>query len=540
MKLASLACILAFVLVAPSHVHAGGFEFPGPGTRSLGRGGAFAARADDPMALRYNPASLSALSDHQVSLNLHQIFASTCFQRQTANPAEMDGYGMLAGSQFSSYDSPTATSAGEGWAFDASGTGTPFPEVCQENPLNLSPDLVATIKITPEIGLGFGLLSPSGAAILHYGDEDDGSMIVNGRRVPGPHRYTLVDQAAIIAFPSVGVGWSPIPQLRIGASFHWALGGVSFLNYTRAAEGEDPANDVKTEVSAQDWFIPGFVVSVHAVPVDFLDLMLAFEWSDSFRGGGEMTLTTGAFGVGMEGVMRASPIPTPNTFPIEFESAIPPRLRFGVRFSDRITSREDAAERQRISGEVEDGMSNERWDIELNASYEFNSMVDTLYVRVPEGTAVDIVDITALGERSMQRINIPRNVPLPHRWHDQLSLSLGGDWNAMPGLFTVRAGASFETQAINTPYTWLDFLPALRFGLHLGATVRLGPFDISLAYAHIFQADIETTREEARVPQVIAGLAAPQMPGIDGRKVNAGTYSVSYDAISLGVNWHLY
>jgi hypothetical protein len=211
-----------------------------------------------------------------------------------------------------------------------------------------------------------------------------------------------------------------------------------------------------------------------------------------------------------------------------------------VRFSDRIVSREDAAERQRISGEVEDGMKNERWDIELNASYEFNSMVDTLYVRVPEGTAVDIVDVTALGERSMQRINIPRNVPLPHRWHDQLSLSLGGDWNVLPGLLAVRAGASFETQAINTPYTWLDFLPALRVGAHLGATVRLGRFDISLAYAHIFQFDIETSREEARVPQVIAGLAAPQMPGIDGRKVNAGTYSVSYDAISLGVNWHLY
>jgi long-chain fatty acid transport protein len=537
MKLPSLASILAFVLV-PAVAHAGGFEFPGPGTRWLGRGGAFAARADDPMALRYNPASLSALSDHQVSLQVHQIFASTCFQRRTENAGEGDGYGMLAGTQFSSFDAPGAATPGEGWAFDpVTFAGRPFPEVCQDNALNLSPDLVAAIKILPNLTVGFGLLAPSGAAILHYGDEEDGTVVVNGTRVPGPHRYTLVDQAALIAFPSVGVGWSPIPELRFGATFHWALGGVSFLNFTRAAEGEDPANDVKTEVSAQDWFIPGFVLSAHVVPVDFLDVMLAFEWSDSFRGGGEMTLTTGAFGVGQEGVMRASPVPTPNTFPIDFESAIPPRLRFGVRFSDRIHSREEMAERQALTGEVQDAMSNERWDIELNAVYEFNSAVDTLYVRVPEGTAVDIVDITALGERSVQRIDIPRTVPLPHKWHNQLSLSLGGDWNVLPGLFAVRAGASFETQGINSQYTWLDFLPGLRVGAHVGATVRLGRFDISLAYAHIFQFQLDTAREEARVPQVIA--SAPN-PGIDGRKVNAGTYDVMYDAISLGVNWHLY
>jgi long-subunit fatty acid transport protein len=528
--------VLAIALAVPAHVHAGGFEFPGPGTRALGRGGAFAARSDDPMTLRYDPASLSALPDHQVSLQVHQVFASTCFQRQTELAAEMDTYNAAgAGMLFSTFDAPGATSPGD-WAF-----GTPLPEVCQENMLNLSPDLVATIKITEQIGIGFGLLAPAGAAILHYGDDENGNVEVNGRMLPGPQRYTLVDQAALIAFPSVGIGYSPIPELRFGATFHWGLGSVSFMNYTRATEGENPADDVKTEIDATDWFIPGFVLSVHAVPVDFLDITLAFEWSDSFRGGGEMTLTTGAFGVGVEGTPRESTIATPNTFPIGFEAPISPRLRFGIRFSDRISPRQrEDGDVQQLSNRVEDSMSNERWDIELDAVYEFASAVDTLYVRVPAGTAVDIVNIGPTGLRGMQRIEIPQTVPLPHKWHDQLSLSLGGDWNILPGLFTARLGASFETQGINSPYAWLDFLPSLRFGAHVGATLRLGQLDISLAYAHFFQTDIEVGREEARVPQVVAGLAMPQIPGIDGRKVNAGTYTSSYDALSLGLNYHFF
>jgi hypothetical protein len=50
----SLATIVSLALVEKAS--AGGLEYTGPGTQALGRGGAVAARADDPMVLTYNPA----------------------------------------------------------------------------------------------------------------------------------------------------------------------------------------------------------------------------------------------------------------------------------------------------------------------------------------------------------------------------------------------------------------------------------------------------------------------------------------------------
>jgi hypothetical protein len=122
-------------------------------------------------------------------------------------------------------------------------------------------------------------------------------------------------------------------------------------------------------------------------------------------------------------------------------------------------------------------------------------------------------------------------IPQPHNWEDQLSLRLGGDYNLMPGFLAIRLGASFETRGVNPAYQGLDFYPAMRIGAHLGGTLRLGAFDVSLAYAHLFQETIEVSREEADFQQV----AATSTPLPLGRVVNAGTYEVSWNIVSLGV-----
>src|SRR5690554_6726127 len=76
----TLLTILA-TLGVPGLAHAGGFEFAAPGTRALGRGGAFAARADDPMALGYNPAALAFLPGYQLMLGSHLSFYDACVER---------------------------------------------------------------------------------------------------------------------------------------------------------------------------------------------------------------------------------------------------------------------------------------------------------------------------------------------------------------------------------------------------------------------------------------------------------------------------
>ena len=56
----------------------------------------------------------------------------------------------------------------------------------------------------------------------------------------------------------------------------------------------------------------------------------------------------------------------------------------------------------------------------------------------------------------------------------------------------MRAGMSFETRGLDEGLANIDLLPARRLGLHVGTTVRLGHgFEISAAYAHLFQETIE-------------------------------------------------
>jgi long-subunit fatty acid transport protein len=185
-------------------------------------------------------------------------------------------------------------------------------------------------------------------------------------------------------------------------------------------------------------------------------------------------------------------------------------------------------------------MSNERWDIELDATYELNSRVDefTAHIpRQPDGTAYDL-QVANAGSP----LPLPDNTHLEHQWQDQLRLNLGGDFNVIPGLAALRAGVSFETSGLKRGYTQLDFIPGQRIGLHGGLTVRLGRLDISLAYAHIFQRTETVSEGDAAIVQTVALDQAAIDNGDEGARqhtnVNAGRYTVSYDIASLALNYH--
>lgn len=87
---------LAGVTAAPQHVHAGGFEIPDLGARSLGRGGAFAVGASDLTALHYNPGKLAALGGTRFLYSHNLIWHNTTFQRAALS----DAWGDDAGYQF--------------------------------------------------------------------------------------------------------------------------------------------------------------------------------------------------------------------------------------------------------------------------------------------------------------------------------------------------------------------------------------------------------------------------------------------------------
>ncbi len=71
--------VAAFAVAVPRQAHATGItEFPDNGSEQGGRGGAWIARASDPLAVFYNPAGLAGQPTRlifQSNINLQ----STCF-----------------------------------------------------------------------------------------------------------------------------------------------------------------------------------------------------------------------------------------------------------------------------------------------------------------------------------------------------------------------------------------------------------------------------------------------------------------------------
>ncbi|HJL15865.1 MAG TPA: hypothetical protein RMH99_09425 [Sandaracinaceae bacterium LLY-WYZ-13_1] len=546
-----LASLIALTLASgltlglPGRAHAGGFEFAAPGTRALGRGGAFMARADDPMALGYNPAALAFLPGYQLSLGSHLTFYDACVERD----GTYDDSGVSSSWTFESQFGQPDAGDPDNWV------NQPFPRVCRDGYPGPSPQLVFSGHPLPWLGFAVGILSPAGVGNGTWGN-DDGTIDVDGRSLPSPTRYGLVQQDLLLFHPSIGVGISPVEWFSFGLTFQWGIAIVDFVNHTSAGNGpEDPANDVRTDLNVTDPFVPAVIASMHFVPIDQLDVVVMARFSDSIDSSGTLNLTTGTFGTNMPGSLR------PTTTTIEgtnLRAGQPWQFGLSIRYADRIVDRyRDPEEAGRVTGRVEDRMQNEVWDLELDVVYQLNSQVKDFVVTQPEGAAADICEASGNPDSpcfSEFGAGLPQTLALPHGWNDQVSIRLGADWNVVPGTVALRLGTHFETSGINQRFQIQDFIPGMRLGLHVGATFRIERFDVSVAYAHIFQ--FAETLDDPSYRLVAAtgdrgqcmGDAAydPDQPVTDrgcypqgyGSVVNGATYSASFNVVSVSARYH--
>src|SRR5690348_15936544 len=165
---AALVALLATAL--PRVAHAGGTEFPADGVRGLGRGGARAARADDPTIMSRNPAALALLWDDQVTLGAHLLLVDACMQ-----PTGAYGWGLKGDS---------ALNLGEGPIYALADTGDtyldgkplvgfidePYPEVCYQGAAPFLPTLALSMKLSDDLGVGIGFFPPDTASLNQWGN----------------------------------------------------------------------------------------------------------------------------------------------------------------------------------------------------------------------------------------------------------------------------------------------------------------------------------------------------------------------------------
>lgn len=504
------ALALAACVALPGVAGATGLESPSIGVMQMGRGGAWLARADDPLAAYFNPAAM-AWQPHGVHLGAHVMFRSHCFDRRG-----VDGQ---------------PVSPGQGLA-------PPPGEVCADIPPLPNPQLAGVFRLHRQVALGLAVTAPHGSGSSEWPETisyPEGNF--GNTDHPSPQRYLLLKNQAIALFPTLSVAYAPLPNLSFGAGFVWGIASLEFANMNEAVspvrgtpQPDDFVNDIRAQLSGFDGIVPGFVVSAMYSPSRRVDIAAWYRWSDAIRTRLDVMTQAGYYKRSGQVDDVASNDPANITSANDagrFELAIPMEARLGVRYRHpRAGARPQGWADPRRWGRdsVRDSMASDVFDIEVDVTWAHNSQVDSLVLRFDPGIPIAGTPGT-----------LPENGDIPHEWRDVIGVRLGGDYNVIPDLFALRLGGFFESKGVEDSHLNVDFHLAERGGVAAGATLRLSRFDISLAYQHTFFGALDNGGNGA-----VRGISGDVSTGDQRTRqtVNGGRATSSLDEIALGATAH--
>jgi len=488
---ASLAAsAVAFELAAATAQATNALEFPDNGSEQMARGGAWVARASDPLATFYQPAGLAGQPTRVVA-QTNLALDHACFTRvKAANDTTDDGV------------APGGTYA------RVCSSSSPFPDG----------QIAFAWRLSDRLGVGAALLGPSGVPRVHWPDFTDAA------GTPAPQRYLLLSSDAIILTPSLGAGAEVAPWLRLGASFQW---GLAHLESAAAAPGltqpgMSPAtNDVKATIEATDPFFPGFTAGALASPRDDLDVAGWIKWSAPIVAHGGVRTEANYFTArvasgdtskvargdsslpdcGEPGSTACAGGPVARVkIPVPFEA------KLGVRWHPR-RRRDDA------DAHLRDPIAQDRFDLEIDLTYANDAALDRIEIGFPAQAdgrgAVPVVGTAG---------TIPPNADVPHRFRDVVGVRAGGDLDLLPGVLALRAGGFFETNGQEASAQNVDFYAASRVGVAGGATLRVPvghrttrAIEVSFGFLHVFVAEQSTTSPTAAGLTTIAGTPPKEL-----------------------------
>jgi hypothetical protein len=568
-RLAGL-CVL-YLTVGARPVLAGGAEFPAEGGQGLGRGGAYMARADNAWVLSRNPALLSELWGSQASIGGTMGFSRPCFQPSGGfgwgEESPENGVFVLGKGERPIYPNAEPKSKGGAVGSEPVPLKTnydlePYPKVCAAWDPTFSPTFGLTTRVNDELGIGIALMPPEYAMLPQFG-KGDGTIDTPFGKRPNPLRYFGSSFSKTYFSVVSAAGYKVLPWLRVGVGLRWTLLMVDTKQWDNALNNRSPANDMLEQMFFQDLFIPGIIGSVHFIPIDNLDIALGYKWEDRVRTTtAKMDVTTNVYGYG-EPFQYYSPSGSSTTLPtvaptmnqnipltINAPPITPPQLSFAIRYADRIKPRpEKYTGMEKRSDQVRDSLSDEKWDIEFDAIYYFNSAKDKMTITFDRDETLQetIVPVTGKSYRNTitpgdcpkgnatdkRSVDCPVQTTSVYKYggRDQISLRLGGDYNLIPGVLAVRSGVSWENRGIDVRYADPMYsYPFMRFGIHLGFTWRIDErTDVSISYAHFFQETVELAINDS------AGGGLPARFMTDGdKKLSQEELRAKYHIVAKG------
>lgn len=496
-KLAGVAAGVSCVAWAGVAAADSGIDSPESGVVQVGRGSAWVARADDPLAAYFNPAAM-AFQANGVHAGVQLMMQNRCFTR------------VMPGQPTQAYAPGPGTPApllpGQTYTPQFSGDPTVLPQdqVCAGSAVFPNPQLAAVFRVHEKVAVGIAVVAPHASGANNWPESLSYTNSFGVQTTqPAPNRYQLVSSNALIVYPTVSVAYAPLDNLSFGVGFVWGIGTVDFVTFSEGvspvpAAGTVPTdhftNDVKAELKAKDWFIPGIILSGLWMPTSNLDVAAWFKWQDALQASTNLSLTSLYFD--SSGKVNMNPCAAPlkpgcnvtnatDAGTVKFQ--IPMEAKIGLRY--HMPRKEILAQpgwANVPNRKVRDPMSQDIFDIELDFTWSNNSAVQDLDLQFRTMPPIKIADGTPGGIGS-----VPANGNIPHNWKDVVGVRLGGDVAVVPNVLSLRTGAWIETKGVDDKYLSLDFDLAQKEGIAGGATVRVGPMDLSVAYQHTFYGTLD-------------------------------------------------
>jgi long-chain fatty acid transport protein len=195
-----------------------GTRLPDQDGFAAGRGEAFVATADNPSAVYYNPAGITQLQGHNVSLGFYGIYSDYTYHSPSGGTYRNEDDLHAVPRLFYAYaPEQFPLSFGLG-LYSPFGLSTKFPQDTGFRTLALEGSLtymtvnpVVAWKILPNLSIGAG-------PTLNYGETDLSQGLFPS---PGQDLFRFKGDDTAVGF-NAGARWQPLPQLAFGASYRSA------------------------------------------------------------------------------------------------------------------------------------------------------------------------------------------------------------------------------------------------------------------------------------------------------------------------------
>ena len=471
----TIASGLALAASCPTGARAGGFEEPGIGVEAMGRGGAFAAKADDGTALEYNIAGLARQRGTRVQLDAKLSIDHFQFERS------------------GSYSGTKDSDASQPWL------GQAYPKL-QSNPIGLAPFIAVSTDFNhfDRWTFAIGLNTPSSAAANRQWPKT-----VNGGW-PAPNRYDATGVNLLVVYPMLAAAVRVTHWLDVGLALqmvygHFDLHSTAYGDLGTSPTPENHQLDVPLHITTSGFSATG-VLGLMFHPVDGLTFAANLRGPMQIDSSGSLT----AIPAGTLPALDPGTAANPAKAKLQFH--LPWVARFGVRYA------------------FKDAKRREKGDIELDGTYEtWNEAEgggDTLTSKSVGPYAINTQITHHYKDTGSVRLGGAYNF-----------------WFENATMLSLRAGVFYDSAATSDKWSRTDFNTLAKVGYTVGIGYKVRGVGINGAYNFISSSDRVTANGRQQIINGLGGTTSGP-DGTPEPVYNNGKYSARTHVLFLGFTFN--